>query len=204
MKINKKPPQIPTNPDSGPRINPYVIAGIASGKDGSLIGVFGASEFAHGVKGICKNNDLAGVLGQNDYPDGIGISGTADNGIGVHGTGRRLAGLFEGDVSITGDLTVRGVRIQLLLQRIQYLEQQVSQINGAAGAAELKASQAEQRAIQAEQRASQAEYKSRQAEDKASEVQRNLDNQATRLGLKMEAIEGSIRQLTLAMHTHGS
>ena len=130
MKINKKPPVIPPNPVPSTLVKSYVLAGIASGNEGSLMGVFGASEFSHGVKGLCKDNEVAGVLGQNDYPRGIGVSGTADNGIGVHGFGGQLAGKFEGNVEITGNLIVQGqdVSIHHLMQRARELEQKVQQL----------------------------------------------------------------------------
>ena len=33
-----------------------------------------------------------------------GVSGESDTGVGVHGKGGRLAGFFEGDVEVTGDI----------------------------------------------------------------------------------------------------
>jgi len=43
------------------------------------------------------------VWGQTEG-SGIGVAGSSAHGIGVHGKGGRLAGLFEGDVEVTGDL----------------------------------------------------------------------------------------------------
>ena len=46
-----------------------------------------------------------------------------NKGPGIFGKGSP-AGLFEGDVAITGNLTLQGVSIQTWLQRIVQLEQQ--------------------------------------------------------------------------------
>lgn len=35
---------------------------------------------------------------------GDGVFGESDTGVGVHGKGRRLAGFFEGDIEVTGDI----------------------------------------------------------------------------------------------------
>ena len=35
---------------------------------------------------------------------GDGVFGESNTGVGVHGKGRRLAGFFEGDVEVTGDI----------------------------------------------------------------------------------------------------
>jgi hypothetical protein len=36
--------------------------------------------------------------------DGVGVTGESANSIGIHGKGGRLAGFFEGDVEVTGDI----------------------------------------------------------------------------------------------------
>ena len=63
------------------------VAGIAS----SGIGVFGSSQASDGVQGRTSSNAHSGV------------AGIAPSGIGVFGSGR-IAGLFQGDVEVTGDI----------------------------------------------------------------------------------------------------
>ncbi|MGQ3685024.1 MAG: hypothetical protein ACUBOA_08505 [Candidatus Loosdrechtia sp.] len=93
------------------------VHGISTSADG----VFGNSEKGRGVVGVAKN--ATGVEG-NSTSD-AGVYGSSQTGIGVHGKGGRLGGLFEGNVEITGNLTIQGVSIQLWLQRIARLEQEV-------------------------------------------------------------------------------
>jgi hypothetical protein len=57
-------------------------------------GVYGRSASANGVVGSSSSNIHAGVAGVNDNPAGVGI----------YGKGGRLAGQFEGDVEVTGDI----------------------------------------------------------------------------------------------------
>jgi hypothetical protein len=56
-------------------------------------GVVGISQSFVGVTGTCKN----GV-------GGIGVAGDSIAGIGVFGSGGQLAGLFQGDVKVTGKI----------------------------------------------------------------------------------------------------
>jgi len=63
-------------------------------------GVFGQSESGRGVHGASRTD--TGVLGESQ--GGRAIHGISQNGIGVHGRGGRLAGFFEGDVEVTGDI----------------------------------------------------------------------------------------------------
>lgn len=86
-------------------------------------GTEGVSVGGEGVVGFSENS--TGVMGQADGA-GIGVVGTSKSGVGVFGKGARLAGLFEGKVDITEDLTVRGVSIHALLQRIVKLEETVA------------------------------------------------------------------------------
>lgn len=77
------------------------IAGIRGSSDLSR-GVEGwANGSSEGVVGVSKAGN--GVWGQTDGA-GTGVLGTSVKGIGVHGKGGKLAGLFEGDVEVTGDL----------------------------------------------------------------------------------------------------
>lgn len=66
-------------------------------------GVVGESINLHGVFGMCHNPNGGGVFGTNDV-GGSGVIGVSDSGIGVSGKGGRLAGRFEGDVEVTGDI----------------------------------------------------------------------------------------------------
>jgi hypothetical protein len=66
-------------------------------------GVVGESEKFHAVFGISHDVHNAGVFGTNDR-GGFGVIGVSDLGIGVSGKGGSLAGRFEGDVEVTGDI----------------------------------------------------------------------------------------------------
>src|SRR6266481_2939986 len=68
-------------------------SGVAGLNDGG-IGVFGDSDGNDGVQGKSRNKDHAGVSGINNA-----------GGFGVFGKGR-IAGSFQGDVEITGNLTM--------------------------------------------------------------------------------------------------
>jgi hypothetical protein len=59
----------------------------------------------NGVWGYSTSTDDSGVFGQNDG-SGPGVAGFSKGGIGVLGRGGRLAGRFEGDVEVTGDITL--------------------------------------------------------------------------------------------------
>ena len=71
------------------------------GKSGDNAGVVGESDRQFGVFGIAHSG-FAGVIGINDG-GGTGVAADS-NGIGVHAKGGRLAGFFEGDVEVTGDI----------------------------------------------------------------------------------------------------
>ena len=64
-------------------------------------GVEGWSTSSEGVVGVTQTGN--GVWGQTPGA-GIGVLGTSDHGVGVWGKGGRLAGRFEGDVEVTGDI----------------------------------------------------------------------------------------------------
>ncbi len=64
-------------------------------------GTEGFSDNLEGVVGISKQS--TGVLGISEA-NGDGVNGQSALGIGVHGKGGRLAGFFEGDVEVTGDI----------------------------------------------------------------------------------------------------
>ncbi|NJD07087.1 MAG: hypothetical protein FIA97_11410 [Methylococcaceae bacterium] len=68
-------------------------------------GVFGDSgRFGrNGVVGLSQADRHSGVFGEN-RGSGVGVAGFSAQGIGVLGQGGRLAGRFEGDVEVTGDI----------------------------------------------------------------------------------------------------
>jgi hypothetical protein len=95
-------------------------------------GVLGESTTGAGVEGrsqsgpgVFAQSDAVGVWGKSKTWHGVAgeSQSTTTGGAGVYGKGVR-AGLFEGNVDITGNLTIQGVSIQSLLQRINQLEQQ--------------------------------------------------------------------------------
>jgi len=72
------------------------------GKSVENAGVVGDSDKLHGIFGVCRNPNGGGVFGTNDT--GFGVIGVSEQGIGISGKGGRLAGRFEGDVEVTGDI----------------------------------------------------------------------------------------------------
>lgn len=76
-------------------------------------GIVGESTKFHAVFGHSHSSNNGGVIGINDAggwgvigrsKTNTGVSGESDSGVGVHGRGGRLAGFFEGDVEVTGDI----------------------------------------------------------------------------------------------------
>lgn len=78
----------------GEAVGPGVI-----GKSQTWMGVYGETQSTTGGAGVWgeHKNGGTGVVGVSDK----------DNGVGVHGKGKRLAGFFEGDVEVTGDIRLR-------------------------------------------------------------------------------------------------
>src|SRR5207237_1275403 len=74
-----------------------------SGKSDDNAGVAAESARFHAVFAMSHGVNNGGVLGANDN-GGFGVIAVSDNGIGIHAKGGRLAGLFEGDVEVTGDI----------------------------------------------------------------------------------------------------
>ena len=67
-------------------------------------GVIGVSKTWHGVYGESPSTTGgAGVWGEHKG-GGNGIVGISNSGAGVYGKGGRVAGFFEGDVEVTGDI----------------------------------------------------------------------------------------------------
>ncbi len=73
------------------------------GKSVQNAGVVGESDQFPGIWGVSHSPTAAGTFGTNDH-GGDGVLGDSPTGVGVHGRGGRLAGFFEGDVEVTGDI----------------------------------------------------------------------------------------------------
>jgi hypothetical protein len=82
-----------------------------AGQSKQSAGVRGTSEAGRGTEGVSTDSEgvvgfskkSTGVWGQADGA-GTGVLGTSNSGVGIHGKGGRLAGFFEGDVEVTGDI----------------------------------------------------------------------------------------------------
>jgi hypothetical protein len=92
------------------------VAGNNSGS-GTGAGVFGKSTTGEGVHGETASGTLAAVAGTN-----------TGGGVGVFGKGGSFAGFFEGNVGVTGRLTVGGQDVIADLQLISPLRQEVNGI----------------------------------------------------------------------------
>ncbi len=68
------------------------VAGVCDTGNGN--GVYGRSKDGNGVAGFSTSDAHAAVAGTNDN----------SNGVGIYGKGGRLAGFFDGDVEVTGDI----------------------------------------------------------------------------------------------------
>jgi len=98
----------------GPQIG---VNGVSTGTgvrgSGGVIGVIG--EGSLGVSGYSNTGNA--IYGQSDAQTGIGVKGegrqygvegVSSFGIGVHGSGSKGAGFFEGNVTVTGDVILTG------------------------------------------------------------------------------------------------
>jgi hypothetical protein len=100
------------------------------GKSKSGRGLHGFSETGSGVFGECRNGRAVEGWSETNYgvsgdsktfvgvrgtsvkstgtegwsTSGTGVFGTSQTGVAIHGKGGRLAGFFEGDVEVTGDI----------------------------------------------------------------------------------------------------
>ncbi len=81
------------------------VFGDGTGGGGS--GVVGVSQTGDGVLGIGKISAKAGVAGVNDN-GGNGLFGRGHNGVFAEGMPGGKAGVFVGDVAVTGDLILTG------------------------------------------------------------------------------------------------
>ncbi len=90
--------------DYGLRASSRTSAGIrGSSTEGR--GVEGWATKAEGVVGISTSGN--GIWGQTEGA-GVGVLGTSTGGIGVFGKGGKLAGFFEGDIEVTGEVKLTG------------------------------------------------------------------------------------------------
>lgn len=80
------------------------VAGVTMG-DGKA-GVAGICETGNGNGVYGRSKDANGVVGSSSSDVHAGVAGVNDNsaGVGIYGKGGRVAGLFEGDVEVTGDI----------------------------------------------------------------------------------------------------
>jgi len=103
-------------------------AGVAGYNDSTGPGVYGK-----GTTGGSFEGTFEGVHVVSHHPSAAGVAGYNDNtGPGVYGksTGGGAAGYFDGNVVITGSLTLQGMAVATLLQVIQQLEQRVAGLEG--------------------------------------------------------------------------
>jgi hypothetical protein len=80
------------------------VSGVNNSSGPNGMGVYGRSKNADGVQGWSESNAHAGVSGTNNR-GGYGVWGNSPDGIAIHGQGK-TAGHFQGDVTVTGTLTV--------------------------------------------------------------------------------------------------
>ncbi len=71
------------------------VYGHHTGSSGA--GVVGESTNGEGVRGISHSRGHGGIVGISDHAEGVG----------VYGKGGRVAGFFEGDIEVTGDILLR-------------------------------------------------------------------------------------------------
>jgi hypothetical protein len=61
----------------------------------------------NGVLGESSSSSDSGVVGINNG-GGFGVAGTSSTGVGIFGFGSKLAGRFDGDVEVSGDIRLTG------------------------------------------------------------------------------------------------
>lgn len=94
-------------------------------------GTWGQCDTGRGVVGVSKSG--SGVWGETT--SGRAVVGVSATDIGVFGKGGRLAGFFEGNVDVTGSLTVQGTNIGGLAGRIQAVEALAGRVQALEGIA---------------------------------------------------------------------
>jgi hypothetical protein len=111
-----------------------IVTGIATGDQDGRVGVYGSSVSNIGVYGDGVDN--SGVYGSSKNE--IGVYANSENNIGLFAHGKVLAGQFDGDVEIKGNLIVSSLSFQHLLDRINDLTNHVNDLTN--GIAALEAS----------------------------------------------------------------
>ena len=113
---------------NGSGATPGVGTGVWGESDNGF-GVYGASTTSAGVQGV--SNRFDGVHGESQSSEHAGVSGiNSRDGIGVFGQSAGNAGQFEGNVLVTGKLTVDadcsigGLSFRQTLQQLQQALQQ--------------------------------------------------------------------------------
>jgi len=98
-----------TNNDGGTGVLGQVSganAAVAGLSSGTGPGVVGRSTQGEGVRGE-SSSEHGGLVGVNNG-SGAGVFAISQSGVAVHGKGGVLAGRFEGDVEVTGDVRLTG------------------------------------------------------------------------------------------------
>jgi hypothetical protein len=102
-------------------------SGLVAGNDATTpapVGVPGGN----GVFGYTTVPNASGVFGAHNN-GGTGVFGLSQKGIGIHGAGK-VAGHFDGNVEVMGDLILNGASFSDLLRRVAALEQEVARLTG--------------------------------------------------------------------------
>lgn len=71
-------------------------------------GVRGMSRGADAVVGVSEAQGHSGIVGTNNSEGSNGVAGISADGTGIFGRGGAFAGFFEGDVTVTGNITAEG------------------------------------------------------------------------------------------------
>jgi hypothetical protein len=101
--------------------------GLIAGNDGTSPAPAGVPA-GNGVFGYSTVPNASGVVGAHNN-GGTGVFGLSQNGIGIHGAGK-VAGQFDGNVEVMGDLRLNGASFSDLLRRVATLEQEVARLIG--------------------------------------------------------------------------
>lgn len=105
------------------------------GESNNSVGVLASSDTHEGMHAQTKSETLAAVAAFQLNPEGVGAAVHAENrgkGIGVFAKGGRLAGLFEGDVEVTGKLKIGGHYIDpekvVTKEELQELQKEIQKL----------------------------------------------------------------------------
>jgi hypothetical protein len=112
--------------------NPTGAWGVFGFSEQGFAGVFGSSGSRNGVFGQTKSAIHSGVYGLCNG-GGNGVAGISDSGTGVYAKGGQFAGFFEGNVSVTGSLFVKGTDISSLASQADSLGNLIRRVQGLEG-----------------------------------------------------------------------